>query len=100
MSSRAKLLKLATYSSVGVALLLIIIKAVVWFMSGSVSILASLIDSMMDAGASVLNLLAVRLALQPADHEHRFGHSKAEGIAALFQAAFIMARPCFYCSTP
>jgi cation diffusion facilitator family transporter len=78
-----------------VALLLIIIKAVVWFMSGSVSILASLIDSMMDAGASVLNLLAVRLALQPADHEHRFGHGKAEGIAALFQAAFIMGSALF-----
>ena len=95
MSSRAQLLKLATYSSVSVALLLIVIKALVWFMSGSVSILASLIDSMMDAGASVLNLLAVRLALQPADHEHRFGHGKAEGIAALFQAAFIMGSALF-----
>ena len=95
MSSRARLLKLATYSSVCVAILLIGIKAVVWFMSGSVSILASLVDSLMDAGASVLNLLAVRLALQPADHEHRFGHGKAEGIAALFQAAFIMGSALF-----
>ena len=95
MSSRARLLKLATYSSVCVAILLIAIKAVVWFMSGSVSILASLVDSLMDAGASVLNLLAVRLALQPADHEHRFGHGKAEGIAALFQAAFIMGSALF-----
>ena len=95
MSSRARLLKLATYSSVCVAILLIVIKAVVWFMSGSVSILASLVDSLMDAGASVLNLLAVRLALQPADHEHRFGHGKAEGIAALFQAAFIMGSALF-----
>ena len=60
MTQRAHLLKLATYSSVAVALLLIIIKTVVWFMSGSVSILASLVDSLMDAGASVLNLLAVR----------------------------------------
>ena len=56
MSSRARLLKLATYSSVCVAILLIVIKAVVWFMSGSVSILASLVDSLMDAGASVLNI--------------------------------------------
>ena len=95
MPSRAHLLKLATYSSVCVAILLIVIKAVVWFMSGSVSILASLVDSLMDAGASVLNLLAVRLALQPADHEHRFGHGKAEGIAALFQAAFIMGSALF-----
>ena len=95
MPSRAHLLKLATYSSVCVALLLIGIKAVVWFMSGSVSILASLVDSLMDAGASVLNLLAVRLALQPADHKHRFGHGKAEGIAALFQAAFIMGSALF-----
>lgn len=95
MLSRPQLLKLATYSSVGVALLLIAMKAAVWFASGSVSILASLVDSLMDAGASVLNLLAVRLALQPADHEHRFGHGKAEGIAALFQAAFILGSALF-----
>lgn len=95
MLSRAQLLKMATYSSVTVAIVLILMKAVVWFHSGSVSILASLIDSLMDAGASVLNLIAVRIALQPADDEHRFGHGKAEGIAALFQSAFILGSAVF-----
>lgn len=86
---RARLLKLATYASVSVALLLILLKTSVWLMSGSVSLLASLIDSLMDAGASLINLFAVRYALKPADHDHRFGHGKAEALAALAQAAFI-----------
>ncbi|PAU87716.1 divalent metal cation transporter FieF [Pseudomonas sp. WN033] len=86
---RARLLKLATYASVSVALLLILLKTSVWLMSGSVSLLASLIDSLMDAGASLINLFAVRYALKPADHDHRFGHGKAEALAGLAQAAFI-----------
>lgn len=97
MLTRSQLLRLATYSSVSVAMLLIIMKAVVWFGSGSVSILASLVDSLMDAGASIVNLFAVRLALQPADHDHHFGHGKAEGLAALLQAAFILGSALFLC---
>lgn len=57
--------------------------------SGSVSLLAGLIDSLMDAGASIINLFAVGYALKPADKEHRFGHGKAEALAGLAQAAFI-----------
>jgi len=86
---RARLLRLATWSSVCVACLLILLKASVWIASGSVSLLASLTDSLMDAGASIINLLAVRYALKPADEDHRFGHGKAEALAALAQAAFI-----------
>lgn len=88
-AERARLLKLATYASVSVALLLIMLKGGVWLASGSVSLLASLIDSLMDAAASVINLLAVRYALRPADEEHRFGHGKAEALAGLAQSAFI-----------
>ena len=88
-AERQRLLTLATYASVGVALLLIVMKSSVWLMSGSVSVLASLIDSLMDAGASVINLLAVRVALKPADRGHRFGHGKAEALAGLAQSAFI-----------
>jgi ferrous-iron efflux pump FieF len=57
--------------------------------SGSVSLLSSLLDSLLDAFASVINLLAVRHAVTPADREHRFGHGKAEPLAGLAQAAFI-----------
>lgn len=88
-AERDRLLKLATYASVAVAVVLIALKSSVWLMSGSVSLLASLIDSLMDAAASVINLFAVRYALKPADHEHRFGHGKAEALAGLAQAAFI-----------
>ncbi len=71
------------------AVVLMLVKSVAWVSTGSVSLLASLIDSLMDAVASIINLLAVRYALQPADEEHRFGHGKAESLAGLAQAAFI-----------
>lgn len=84
-----RLLRLATYASMLVAITLIVLKAVAWFMSGSVSLLASLIDSMMDAAASLINLIAVAYALRPADKGHRFGHGKAEALAGLVQSTFI-----------
>lgn len=85
----ARLLRLATYASVGTASLLILAKLVAWLMTGSVSVLASLVDSALDAGASLVNLFAVRWSLMPPDAEHRFGHGKAQAIAALGQATFI-----------
>ena len=86
---RARLLRLATRASVAVALVLIALKATVWLSTGSVSLLAGLIDSLMDAAASIINLFAVGYALKPADKEHRFGHGKAEALAGLAQSAFI-----------
>lgn len=85
----ARLLRLATVWSVATAGVLIAVKLVVWLTTGSVALLASLLDSLMDAAASIVNLLAVRYALQPADEEHRFGHGKAESLAGLAQSAFI-----------
>jgi ferrous-iron efflux pump FieF len=70
-------------------------KAAAWLMTGSISVLASLIDSLMDAAASVINLVAVRVSLQPPDKEHRFGHGKVEPLAALAQAAFIAGSAVF-----
>ena len=93
--SQADLLRLATTASVATAVLLIIVKLVAWGLSGAVSILASLVDSMMDALASIINLIAVRFALTPADDEHRFGHGKAESLAALGQATFITGSAVF-----
>jgi ferrous-iron efflux pump FieF len=80
---------LATYASISVALILIIAKLVAWGLSDSVSLLATLIDSVLDALASLINLVAVRHALTPADKEHRFGHGKAEALAGLSQSMFI-----------
>jgi ferrous-iron efflux pump FieF len=83
-------MRLATWASVLVALGLIAAKGLAWAASGSVSLLASLVDSSLDALASLVNLLAVRHALSPADREHRFGHGKAEALAGLAQAALIL----------
>ncbi|GLZ84157.1 transporter [Metapseudomonas resinovorans] len=85
----AQLLRLATLASLTVAITLVIAKAIAWAMSGSVSLLAGLTDSLMDSAASLLNLLAVRYALKPADDDHRYGHGKAEALAGLAQALFI-----------
>jgi len=84
-----RLAKRATYASVSVAVLLIIVKFGAWTETGSVAILSSLVDSLLDAFASIVTLFAVRHALVPADKEHRFGHGAAEPLAALAQSAFI-----------
>ena len=84
-----RLMKRATYASVTTAVILIVAKLYAWFITDSVSILASLIDSSLDALASIINLLAVRHALTPADHEHRFGHGKVESLSGLAQSTFI-----------
>jgi ferrous-iron efflux pump FieF len=91
----ASLMRGATYASVAVAIFLIIAKVGAWLITGSVTMLSSLVDSLMDAFASILNLIAVRQALQPADSEHRFGHGKAEPLAGLGQAAFISGSAVF-----
>ena len=85
----ARLMRNATYASVSVAVTLIAAKVAAWIITDSVAILSTLIDSLLDAFASIVTLLAVRHALQPADSEHRFGHGKAEALAGLGQAAFI-----------
>src|SRR5215471_786448 len=79
----------ATYASLAVAAVLIAAKLVVWISTGSVALLSSLVDSLVDAAASLVNYFAVRQAIVPADREHRFGHGKAEPLAALGQSAFL-----------
>lgn len=84
-----RLLRLATRASLAVAATLIVAKAIAWSMSGSVSLLAGLTDSLLDGAASFLNLLAVHYALRPADDDHRYGHGKAEALSGMAQALFI-----------
>ena len=92
---KGRQLRIATYASVATAVALVGMKLAAWLWTGSVSILASLVDSLMDSAASALNLLAVRYSLTPADEEHRFGHGKAEPLAGLAQAAFIAGSAVF-----
>ncbi|MBX3594887.1 cation diffusion facilitator family transporter [Sphingomonas sp.] len=79
----------AAIASVSVALLLGALKAYAAWSTGSIAMLASLADSLLDLVASLVTLAGVRIAAQPADHAHRFGHGKAEALAALFQIALI-----------
>lgn len=91
----ARMMRIASYASVAVAFTLIAAKFAAWLITDSVSMLSTLVDSLMDAAASIINLLAIRHALEPADHEHRFGHGKAEPLAGLGQAAFITGSAVF-----
>jgi len=93
MSDRAALQLLrrrATYASLAVAAVLIGAKFLAWIGTGSVALLSSLVDSLVDAASSLVNFFAVRHAATPADREHRFGHGKAEPLAALGQSAFLI----------
>ena len=84
-----KLLRLATVASVSTAVILIIAKLSAWFFTGSLSLLATLLDSTMDAFASFVTFIAVKIAITPADENHHFGHGKAQQLAVLAQSAFI-----------
>ena len=82
--------KWATYASISVAITLIIAKFAGFLITDSVAMLSSLVDSAVDFLASTITLRGVRRAMQPPDRGHRFGHGKAEPLAALLQAAFIV----------
>jgi ferrous-iron efflux pump FieF len=88
-AQQGRLRQRATSASVAVSVFLVAIKFAAWLATGSVALLSSLVDSLLDVVASVVNLFAVRHALEPPDREHRFGHGKAEPLAALCQAAFL-----------
>jgi ferrous-iron efflux pump FieF len=79
----------AAIASVAMALFLLALKAFAAWHTGSVAMLGSLADTGLDLLASIVTLYGVKLAAEPADHDHRFGHGKAEALAALFQVVLI-----------
>lgn len=83
-------LRRVTGLSILLAIVLIGLKVWALLETGSVAILSILVDSTMDLLASIITFVAVRVAMEPADSDHRFGHGKAEALAALFQAQIIM----------
>ncbi|WP_029408645.1 cation diffusion facilitator family transporter [Thiomicrorhabdus sp. Milos-T2] len=87
--NKARLVRIATYASVLIATSLLLLKLYAWWFTGSVSILATLLDSAIDIAASIMIVIAVQIAQTPADKEHRFGHGNAEPLAALAQSVFI-----------
>ncbi|HEY6048826.1 MAG TPA: cation diffusion facilitator family transporter [Sphingomicrobium sp.] len=88
-AERGKLTARAAVASSAMAVTLIVLKAYAALETSSMAMLGSLADSGLDLIASLIVLLAVRIAAQPADHEHRFGHGKAEALAALVQVILI-----------
>ena len=88
-AARATLTTRAALASVASALFLLILKAYAALATGSVAMLGSLADTLLDLIASVVTLFGVRVAAMPADREHRFGHGKAEAVAALAQVVLI-----------
>jgi cation diffusion facilitator family transporter len=76
---------------IGVVVGLIALKAVAAWLSGSISIVAQAADSLFDLVAAIITLLAIRMALKPADTEHPYGHGKWEDIAGTVQGILIMA---------
>ncbi len=81
----------AALASVTMATALLGLKAYGAVVTGSVAMLASLADTVLDLIASLVTLYGVHIAAQRADEDHRFGHGKAEALAALFQTALIAA---------
>src|SRR5918999_1373562 len=77
------------------AAFLIALKTAAGFITGSISVWASLLDSTMDIFASGINYFAVRAAARPADEDHAYGHGKAESLAGLFQSIVIAASGIF-----
>ncbi len=90
MTDRARLTRRAALASVAAATALLGLKAWATDATRSVAMLGSLADTALDLLASLVTLFAVRLAAQPADDDHRFGHGKAEAIAALMQTLVIV----------
>ncbi len=87
--ARGALATRAALASVATALFLLGLKISAAWATGSVAMLGSLADTALDVLASFVTLFGVRIAAMPADHDHRFGHGKAESLAGLVQVGII-----------
>lgn len=87
--ARSTLTTRAAIASISMALFLLGLKGFAAWQTGSVAMLGSLADTGLDLLASLITLYGVRMAARPADRNHRFGHGKAEALAALAQVVII-----------
>lgn len=88
-SDSHRLLKQASLASVLTAVGLLLLKLFTFLITGSVAILSSFFDSAQDFLTSLINLFAIKHAIQPADNEHRFGHGNAQALGGLLQGFMI-----------
>ena len=86
----ARLKKAATAAALAVGIVMLGMKLGAWVMTDSVSVLTSLMDSILDCSVGMINFMAVRKALSPANRFHRFGFGKIEPLAALSEAVFLL----------
>ena len=89
------LIKSASYVSVITACVIVFIKIYGWLVTDSQSLLASLVDSILDISLSFISLIVVHFALQPPDHNHRFGHEKFQDLTIFSQSIFFFASSLF-----
>ncbi len=89
MTDNLTLNRSAALASISVAIFLVVLKTWAAWSTGSTAMLGSLADTVLDLVASLATLAGVWVAAQPADERHRFGHGKAEAIAAMFQVVLI-----------
>ena len=80
-----------TIVSIVAAGLLVILKLGAGLLAGSLGLISAGIESSGDVVAATLTYFAVRLAVQPADPEHPYGHRRAENLGALGEAAILLA---------
>ena len=85
MNSENKVIRIASLW----ATVLAIIKFIFWIMSGSMVLIASAVDSLLDLMVSLFNLFALKESKKPADQDHNYGHGKIEGIAAIIEGLII-----------
>ena len=76
--------------SVAVAVAVLALKAIAWWVTGSVALYADALESIVNVAAALAALLAVRLSALPADANHPYGHSKAEYFSAVLEGALII----------
>lgn len=89
LADRARLTRSAALASIAMALFLALLKGWAVWRTGSTAMLGSLADTGLDLVASVATLTGVWIAAMPADDKHRFGHGKAEALAAMVQVILI-----------
>ena len=85
----SKAMKIA-YGSVLVGLAVLAIKALAWWLTGSVALLSDALESIVNVATALAALIALRIAQQPPDADHPFGHHKAEYFSAVLEGALIV----------
>ena len=88
-TSGSTLRRLASIASLALSAILVVVKLLAWLATGSVALLTSAVDALVDLASSLVTLFGVRYAERPPDRDHRFGHGKGEAVAAFTQATFL-----------